>query len=125
MSIVCARETQDVVRLYFGGRALVAAPIGAGLGLAVLEAMACVTPMVDVSQGGLLETIVYQETGLLVECSPRALGNGLQRALEDPALADRLGRAGRQHVVSYWNWTRVVDDLEARFAPVVGGLQVY
>jgi len=42
------------------------------------------------------------------------------RLLDDPALARRLGAAGRRAVETYYNWDRVVRDVRAIESEVVG-----
>ncbi len=70
-----------------------------GLPVIVLEAMAHGRPVVATPVGGTPEVIVDGETGLLVPPrDPRALATALRRVLEDPDLAARLGRAGRERV---------------------------
>jgi glycosyltransferase involved in cell wall biosynthesis len=65
----------------------------------VLEAMAHGRPVVATPVGGTPELLVDGETGLLVPPrDPQALAAALRRVLEDPELAARLGRAGRERV---------------------------
>jgi glycosyltransferase involved in cell wall biosynthesis len=48
---------------------------------------------------------VSGETGLLVEPnSPDALVNAIRRLLDDPALRQRLGAAGRERVIQRFTW---------------------
>ena len=66
------------------------------LGNATLEAMAAGRPVVGSRVGGIPEMIVDGQTGFLIP--PReasALAAALRRLLEDRALRDRFGRAGR------------------------------
>jgi phosphatidylinositol alpha-1,6-mannosyltransferase len=67
-----------------------------GFGLAYLEAMNFGKPCVGCRGQGAEDVIVHEETGLLLpECGDRsALSEALRRLLKDPALAERLGRAG-------------------------------
>lgn len=84
-------------------------------GLVTLEAMACATPVVAVAEAGLRETVQDGVTGLLTERDAVAYGTALDRALTDQALAERLGRAGREAAVSRWNWSLSADRLETLF----------
>ena len=59
------------------------------------------------------------ETGILVP--PRdadALAEQILRVLADKALAEELGRAGRERVQSYFTIQRVVDEVEEIYAQV-------
>ena len=82
-------------------------------GVAVIEASACALPVVVSDAGGLPEVVRDGETGLVV---PRddvpALQAALQRLVRDPALRDRLGRAGRLHVEREYAWGHCVDMME-------------
>jgi glycosyltransferase involved in cell wall biosynthesis len=72
-----------------------------GLGVAALEAMAAERAVVGSRVGGLGETVVHGETGLLVPpADPAALAAALARLASDPALRVRLGAAGRARVLA-------------------------
>jgi glycosyltransferase involved in cell wall biosynthesis len=63
--------------------------------LCVHEAMALERPMVVTSAGGIPELVTDGENGLMVEPGDaQALADATIRVLSDPALADRLRRAG-------------------------------
>ncbi len=73
--------------------------IAEGFGLTVSEAMWKGTPVVASRVGGIQDQIVDGESGLMVE--PRDLagfGAAVSSLLDDPARAQRLGRAGRERV---------------------------
>jgi len=70
-----------------------------GLGLALIEAMFCGTPVIGSSDGGASDVVVDGRTGLLVRPGDAAaLAGALERLLTDAPLARRLGRAGQQFV---------------------------
>lgn len=85
-------------------------------GFVALEAMACETPIVGVSEGGLRESIVPGITGLLTHRDEREFSEALDRLLTDPDLATDLGRNGRRRTLDLWNWERSLDTLENLFA---------
>ena len=67
-----------------------------GLPLVILEAMAQSKPVVATSVGGIPEVVRDGETGILVpHGDDRALARALRSLLDDPAFAERLGRAGK------------------------------
>jgi starch synthase len=85
-------------------------------GLVVAEAMAYGLPCVVTRVGALDEVVMDGETGLVVPPdNPAALAGAFAQLLEDPALAERFGRAGRERVERYLNWDAVVD----RMAPAL------
>jgi glycosyltransferase involved in cell wall biosynthesis len=66
------------------------------LGNATLEAMVTGLPVIGTLAGGIPEMIETEQTGLLVQVNdPDGIANALQRLLEDPSLARKLGQAGR------------------------------
>ena len=78
------------------------------LGLALLEAMACETPVVCSAIGGMPELVVDGETGVVVPPDDvPALGAAVEGVLDDPARAARLGAAGRARVLERFTWAGV------------------
>jgi len=68
-------------------------------GLTFLEAMAAGTPVVATQTGGIVDSVIDGETGLLVEeRAPAQLAAALQRMATDSALRQRLSAAGKQRV---------------------------
>jgi D-inositol-3-phosphate glycosyltransferase len=76
-------------------------------GLVAVEAMACGVPVVASAVGGLAETVVDGETGLLVEPrSPRAIASAISSLLADEPLRRTLGRGGAARARRY-GWDRI------------------
>jgi glycosyltransferase involved in cell wall biosynthesis len=48
-----------------------------------------------------------------VERNPVAFGDAVAKVLRDPALAQRLGTAGRRAVETDWTWDRAVEGFDA------------
>ncbi len=75
-----------------------------GLGLAVQEAMAVGLPVVATATGGIPESVINGETGLLVEHSdPAAMAEALGRLIDDAELRARMGAAGRERIRVHFN----------------------
>jgi phosphatidylinositol alpha-1,6-mannosyltransferase len=66
-----------------------------GFGIVYLEAAASGIPAIGTKGSGAVDAIVDGETGLLVEPTVESVAAALERLLSDPALARRLGEAGR------------------------------
>lgn len=67
-----------------------------GLSLSILEAQACGLPVVATNVGGISEIVENERTGILTQ--PRddeSLGEAIQRFLDDPDAARRMGWEGR------------------------------
>jgi glycosyltransferase involved in cell wall biosynthesis len=70
-----------------------------GMCLAVAEALAVGTPVVATAVGGVPQTVVDGETGLLVPPGdPMALARAIRRLIDDPDEAARLAAAGSELV---------------------------
>jgi trehalose synthase len=89
-----------------------------GFGLTVTEAMWKVRPVVAGNVGGIPLQIEDGETGYLVS-SPEEAAERTLGVLKDPALAKRLGRAGKEHAREQFltprllrDWLGVFGDLE-------------
>jgi glycosyltransferase involved in cell wall biosynthesis/O-antigen/teichoic acid export membrane protein len=73
--------------------------------LTVMEAAAHGTPSVAIAEGGLRESIVDGETGLLA-ADADGLADALERVVRDRELRDRLGDAARERALSFtWDET--------------------
>ena len=85
-----------------------------GFGMVYLEANACGRPVVGGASGGIADAVVDGVTGFLVEPHDGVgLVDVLARLLSDPALAERLGRAGRDRVVRQFSWTGTAERVQA------------
>lgn len=81
-------------------------------GLVAIEAMACRTPVVASSVGGLQFTVIPEITGLLVPPKQDAqFARAIDRILSDPDWASELGEVGRQRVEIAMSWGSVASRL--------------
>jgi glycosyltransferase involved in cell wall biosynthesis len=95
---------QELVRLYQQASLFVLASDEEGFGFVLIEAMACATPVVSTASGGPNLIVDDGVTGLLVPVGePTALVAGMKQCLDDPALARRLGEAGRTRAVEVYS----------------------
>lgn len=75
------------------------------LGLTVLEAMACGSPVIASRLGGLREVVRHGETGYLVEPGDvEDLRHHLELVLGDPRVARQLGENARQLAAEQFTW---------------------
>ena len=92
-----------------------------GLGIVFLEAAACGKAAVAGRSGGAPEAIVDQETGLLVEGGePKAVALAIARLLANPAIAARMGKAGRARVEAGFTWQASAATLAGVLARAAG-----
>jgi alpha-maltose-1-phosphate synthase len=91
-------------------------------GIINLEAMACETAVVASAVGGIKEVVVHGETGYLVpvqqmqespfepldpEAFSRDLAARINELMADPALRERMGRAGRRRAEERFSWSAI------------------
>lgn len=114
-----AASHDDVVRVLNEASVLVYAPRLEPFGFAPLEAGACGLPVVARAEGGVRETVVDGETGLLVD-EDADLPGAIDRVLGDDALAKAMGDAGRRRVETMWTLGVATDRLESHLRQVAG-----
>mgnify|MGYP001202635579 CR=1 FL=1 len=105
-------DDAHLVELYNQALMTLYAPVREPFGLAPLESMACATPVVAVQEGGIPETVLPEQTGLLVQRDPQQFAAAVQRLLADPELATAYGQAGRQHILLHWTWEQAAQTVE-------------
>ena len=89
-----------------------------GLGIVYLEASATGLPVVAGDSGGAPDAVRAGETGYVVPGRDvDALADRVVQVLADPALASRLGAAGRAWVEADWRWDTQADRLAALLGP--------
>ncbi|NIA13210.1 MAG: glycosyltransferase [Nitrospiraceae bacterium] len=89
-------------------------------GLVAVDAMASGRPVCASRVGGLQDIVVDGETGFLFERGDgQALADRLGALLDDPALRQRMGEAGRRRAETEYDWARV---MEKHYAPLLEDL---
>ena len=85
-----------------------------------MEAMAVGKPVIASRIGGLPEIVTDGETGILVEPGDSdALRTAIETLVNDPALAARMGAAGRERV-SAFHASTIVGEIESVYREVLG-----
>jgi glycosyltransferase involved in cell wall biosynthesis len=106
----------DLERLLPGLDLVVHPALTEGLGVALLEALACGVAVIASNVGGIPDLIEDRVSGRLVAPGDaQALGAVITQMLDDPSLRRRLGAAGRQRVLADFSIEQMVD----------GNLKVY
>jgi D-inositol-3-phosphate glycosyltransferase len=111
MSLASANAPQHELRRWISRcRVFASAAWHEGFNFCPLEAMACGVPVVGTEVGGLLDTVVHGDTGVLVPPHrPDLLGAAMRELLDDPARREQLARAGTRRSRRY-RWERIAGD---------------
>ena len=111
----------DVPALLHGLDLFVTSSVTEGFGSSVLDAMSAGLPVVGTRAGGVPESVVDGETGLLVPVrDPAALADAMTRMLRDSNVRRTFGAAGQQRARERFSATRMVDETAAVYAGVAG-----
>jgi glycosyltransferase involved in cell wall biosynthesis len=84
----------------------------------LLEAAALGVPIAAMETGGTSDIVRHEETGLLSK-TPDGLSRDLARLVAEPALAARLGAAGRAHAEHTFDQSAVIDRTVALYTDLV------
>ena len=106
----------ELVELLNRATAMVYAPRLEPFGFAPLEAGACALPVVAVAEGGVRETVVDRETGLVSQAKPDLFAECIDAIAGDSQLAKRLGEGGRRRVQTLFSLPAAAGRLEERLA---------
>ena len=81
-----------------------------GLGVVLLEAMACGVPVIGTDAGGICDIIKHETTGLMVpQKHPAAISDSILRLFEDHDLRSKLIDNGRRLVETHFSWDIISD----------------
>jgi glycosyltransferase involved in cell wall biosynthesis len=115
---------RDMPRVYADLDVVALTSLNEGSPVVLIEALAAARPVVSTAVGGVPEVVVDGTTGLTVPVSDvSALAEAILSLLRDPARAERLGQAGRQHVYPRYDSSRLVDDVRQLYLRELAGQQ--
>lgn len=120
LDVLVGLRVDELRSLYSRAQLCAYAPVMEPFGLVPLEAMACGTPVVGVREGGVQESVLHEQTGLLVGRDAQKFGEAIQHILSNPDLITKYGRNGREHVLKNWTWDRSVAFLKSHLSEVAG-----
>jgi len=114
--VTLAGNREDVPRWMRAADRYVSSSWSEGLGTAVLEALACETPVIATEAGGVGEMVLPGETGYLVpNRNPQALADAIRASLDDPEGAKGMARTGRKRVASTFSTAGMVEATLAQY----------
>ena len=112
-------KDNEIVEILNRAALMAYAPRLEPFGLVPLEANACGTPVVAVAEGGVRETIVHGENGLLCEPDPKAMATAIASLLNDTRLQRLLGAQARRRVETHWSTEAAVSRIECRLVEAI------
>jgi starch synthase len=102
------------------------------MGIVNLEAMACETPVVATSTGGIPEVVADGSTGVLVPIDPdpadaygaprdpaafaASIADAVNSLLGDPSRRALMGKAGRERAVEHFSWPAIAERTRQLYA---------
>jgi glycosyltransferase involved in cell wall biosynthesis len=85
-----------------------------------IEAMAAGVPVIASKAGGVVESVVHERTGLLVEREDSAaLAEAILLLARDGVLRRSFGEAGRVRVGELFSWPKITADVESAFVSLL------
>lgn len=124
---------QEAIQLYSHCEVFCCPSVYEPFGIINLEAMACRAPVVASATGGILEVVVDGETGYLVpfaadpqtsfptepERFAKDLAAKITALLTDPAMAKKMGEAGRRRVEGQFSWRAIAEQTIALYKGLI------
>jgi glycosyltransferase involved in cell wall biosynthesis len=108
--------TTDIDPWIEGAAVVVVPSLGEGFGRVAIEAMERGRPVIASDVGGLAEVVAHRATGVLVPPGEEhALKEAIVELVRDPAVARRMGDAGRARVVAGFSETRCAEQTDALY----------
>ena len=121
VTFVSGVSDRRIVELYAEAELAVVPSLYEGFSLPAIEAMSCGVPLVATTGGALPEVAgKHGETCFLTEPGDaEALASVLQDALDSGEARERVGRAGRERVVSQWSWRHTAERTVEQYRAVI------
>ena len=117
VEIITGADDKRLNKLYSNCTAVLYPPLNEDYGLVPLEGMASYKPIIGVNEGGIRETVENGKTGMLVG-TIEEMGNAMMEIAENPSLAEKLGRNGRERVVNNYSWKRFFKEFDRELRKV-------
>ncbi len=111
---------KELKNLYANSYSVLFSAINEDWGLVPLEAMASEKPCISINEGGPKYSIINNKTGFLVN-SPQEMAQKMLYLEENPDIAEKMGKAGRKHVLKNYTWKMFLNKIEKVFKEVAKG----
>ena len=92
-----------------------------GLGLVLIEAMACRLPAIATDVGGVPDVVIHGQTGLLVPVkAPEALAEAIAHLSSRPDLRHKMGQAGYRRALDHFSIQTTARKTETLYRELLG-----
>jgi glycosyltransferase involved in cell wall biosynthesis len=85
----------------------------------IVEALAAGLPIIATDQGAITESVVHDDNGFIVQSSPAAIADAMQRFTTDRDLLPRMGAASARRHAAHFTEARMVERLGGVFSAVI------
>ena len=124
-SVIFTGYRSDIASLYRDLDVSVQASLNENLG-GTVESLLMARPTVATRVGGMVDSVVDGETGLLAEPGdPKSLADAILRMLRDPDMARALGAAGRKRMLEGFTLSTTVQGLAGLYAEKRAGAPAF
>ncbi|MEJ7785905.1 MAG: glycosyltransferase [Solirubrobacteraceae bacterium] len=111
--LVWAGFRRDMPDVCFASDVVVLTSDNEGTPVSLIEAQAAAVPVVSTRVGGAATVVRDGETGRLAAVDDdRGFADAVLDILDEPAAAEAMGAAGREHVLHTFSLARLVDDVD-------------
>jgi len=113
ISMVGAVQNKELPKYYNKADLFVLPSLEEGLGVVLLEAMACGTPVVGSNIGGIMDIITDKETGLLAQSeNPKDIADKIIELFSDEWMRQRVTENGLKLIKEKFSWDVVIEQFE-------------
>jgi glycosyltransferase involved in cell wall biosynthesis len=105
-------EDKQLVELYNMANIVVYAPYLEPFGLVPIESMGCGTPVVGIKEGGVRETVIHNETGLLTERDENQFAEAVKKIMKNESKLHKMSRNSLEIVNKLWTLEQAGKRLE-------------
>jgi len=125
-TVILAGYREDIPEILAASDALVlTSDRFEGVPQVILQGLAMARPVIASPIGGIPEVVKAEETGLLCETGDAtAYARALARLAGDPAIGERMGKAGRELVLARYTVAAMCEKTEALYAVLASGKEV-
>lgn len=119
MEILVNITDTELIKYYNKAMLVVYAPYLEPFGLVPLEAMACGTPVIGVSEGGIRESILDGITGMVTERDLDKFSDAIKYLIREPDKRLLMGKNAIEFIREKWTWEIATDNLINHFNAIL------